>query len=564
MFCDECGAQFVADAPSPGLAVPADTRFCEECHAIVVGAFCQKCGHAAGGATPASGSISSGEEAGADDDVRESPASFAHEDAALPPREWEGEKRTPPCESWAHIHAEEEGKLGEGDLHDVCVEILTHDEWWAGEDCYLSFRLTNLTRKAFTATVSAEVERAEALGKTKATHHITPLEENVMFRIGFVAERAGQKKVNNLRLTLKAKDAPDGSKCYRVPDDSIVIRVQSKDSGASPSLEINSPVIIKPEECVIDKMDIHVGGQRQQQGKDPGDWQAIRLIFDAEETQKEIDGIRGKGEPEFVEQPPRIGLQEAKLVFDDGMCVRKFFLFAKQSIYFGKNPQATDGSKNEVAWRVFADQTTDRDKTNKISRRHGALYLRQDGVEYEDFSAHGTFIEDKKVCKGREPLPEMCTLNPAGVLRMEVRTFHAKSSERLVIKRNYAMLPHESHRAARCIGMENAGEVDAVRLRRKDDAHHEYIVLARQALVGSNEGDPIRIEGEGVEEIHAKILYYNGEFLIRGETHSSPTAVNGQILEPEQYCPLAPGKIIALGKTEIRFEEIKPEDFKQA
>jgi hypothetical protein len=261
---------------------------------------------------------------------------------------------------------------------------------------------------------------------------------------------------------------------------------------------------------------------------------------------------------QIIDHAPRAkGLQEGKLVISKKTGVWTIFLLAKEFILIGRDPVDDKGNKNDIALRCL-----DGKASRTISRGHGILYLQDGHTYYKDRSRTGTFRARQRLHHASEKLPEVCTLDFAGVLKLKARTFRAKSNRSRVITRHDSVGPFPAGGMTTDLGMENLGEIDAVRLRRLDGVQHDYVLLARQAIVGSNREDPIFVEGEGVEEIHARILFYKGEFLICSETQESPTLVNGYHLRPEEYCPLAPGKIITLGRTKVLFDAITPEDFK--
>lgn len=551
MFCEACGGPLL-----DGGALPDGMWKCPGCGAPAVGEFCSACGagrFAAEGEAPSEQmSQASGKSTdSANNKDTDPPAHDVPQPAYSPASDVHN-----PVEPCIHQQQAPEGKLGEGDLRDVVVEIMTQDEWWVGEDCQLSFRLTNRTQKAFTATISAEVERVRHF-QTKSTHDLGPREKEAMFRIGFIADTAGQKKVTNLRLALQAKGDADESKCFRVPDDSIMIRVSAKDSETRPSLHIEGGVRVEAYGSDNVKL-LDLGDQKQQQ-KDHERWQQIRLIFDDEATEALRPKKPVKKEPPVMRQHPIVkGLKAAKLVFTDRDCVRKIFLFAKQSLRIGKDQTGRDGEENDIILRsLHGESRTRTDETLRISRLHGILYLEKDGVFYRDESLNGTEIDQEPLKKNSRSLPEICTMDFAGVLKIKARIFKATTG-----MQHDSLAQFRPHAAVTDIATGPFGGINAVRLRRQDGAHHEYILLNHRAIIGSNKEDAIWITGDGVEDIHARLKYENDEFLIRSETGESPTLVDGYALKPGEYCTLAPGKIITLGRTKVLFEAILPEDFK--
>lgn len=82
----------------------------------------------------------------------------------------------------------------------------------------------------------------------------------------------------------------------------------------------------------------------------------------------------------------------------------------------------------------------------------------------------------------------------------------------------------------------------------------EYIILLREVTLGSISTNGIVIKGDRVSDIHARILYRDGIYMIEDLNSLHGTFVNGLKLDPGTECGLTEDAVITIGDTEIGFE----------
>jgi predicted component of type VI protein secretion system len=75
----------------------------------------------------------------------------------------------------------------------------------------------------------------------------------------------------------------------------------------------------------------------------------------------------------------------------------------------------------------------------------------------------------------------------------------------------------------------------------------------KQALIGSSRDSCIVIPGDGVEPIHARILFDRGGYFLE-DLSGGATRVNGRPLNRNRLHHLNVGDEVRLGSVELRFE----------
>ena len=106
-----------------------------------------------------------------------------------------------------------------------------------------------------------------------------------------------------------------------------------------------------------------------------------------------------------------------------------------------------------------------------------------------------------------------------------------------------------------CFGIDKWGIVNAVKLSSGGSVKRdEYIILLREITLGSINTNGVIIKGEGISDIHARILYRDGTYMIEDLNSLHGTFVNGLKIEPGTECALTENAAITIGDTEIGFE----------
>lgn len=203
--------------------------------------------------------------------------------------------------------------------------------------------------------------------------------------------------------------------------------------------------------------------------------------------------------------------------------------------------------------------------TSLISRVHFALQVDPSGkVFIKDLdSTQGTLVNGDRVgTRVWQELPknEAMIHIAEGAMEIDLTILRPTgNAEAIELEAGGPKRPVESP----TLGIEHPGTIDAVRLLRVSNCpEHLYLVLLRQAWLGASLQNAILIPLQGVAPVHARIIYYRGEFFLTSALPETSVLVAGQRLTPQQFAPLSPGLSFMLGPVEVRVAPIGSDDYK--
>jgi len=298
------------------------------------------------------------------------------------------------------------------------------------------------------------------------------------------------------------------------------------------------------------------------QAKFPDHFQPIGLEFDYEATEALRDAEKARRAkriaPGFGERPAQ--LTRASLCWELAGRRHNVLLLAMPVVSFGRSRD-----RNAVALRVWPRSDLNDDASLQISQQHFEIALREDGLAVIDDappSTNGTFLNGRRIETEQ-------VIDPSGyrtsrlvvgnaVLKLRLDFFPCKPDaeavnpyERLMGDGEppvWALAGRAGLRALRLARLNNLGPRDP-------NGEERYLLVYRWVQVGASVGNAIVIPGAGLDEIHARLLHFDGGFWLEPLSRSEPTTVNDHPLQPDTLIPLSPGMTLTLGTATIQFRD---------
>jgi hypothetical protein len=247
--------------------------------------------------------------------------------------------------------------------------------------------------------------------------------------------------------------------------------------------------------------------------------------------------------------PGQPELEALRLDFSTAGSRGRLHLFAKPELHLG-----AFAALNDIVLRCFPrDLENDKDaleRSESIGASHLSLRLTRSGVELVDGATGKTKI-------GGEMLEAGATHTLTDAAEVELGEDTLGLRVRLFL--HPRLKPTDP-----ALGLEHKHPVECVVVERKGDgADHLYVLLVRQASVGSNDETAVCIPVPGVAPLHALLFVKDGQMWL-SQLGDSPVAAGGVALAPGMAVPLTPGLKIFIGPVTIDVHETAPEDFEPA
>ena len=192
--------------------------------------------------------------------------------------------------------------------------------------------------------------------------------------------------------------------------------------------------------------------------------------------------------------------------------------------------------------RDLEDESDAMDRSEAIGPQHGTLVLGEAGFFVRDEGFAQTLLDGRPLApRSLEPLPPSFTLDLGeGTLALRGRV-HSHPG---LAPRSPAFGAEHGH-PVECLTLERSGDEPECRL---------FLVLVRQAAIGSADEAAIQISAPGIGPLHA-LLYLQAESLWITQLGADPVAVDGVPLTPNTTLPLALGSEVYLGTVRLRVLE---------
>lgn len=193
--------------------------------------------------------------------------------------------------------------------------------------------------------------------------------------------------------------------------------------------------------------------------------------------------------------------------------------------------------------RDLEDESDAMERSEAIGPQHGALFLCESDVALKDEGYAPTHLDGVRIeTDDLIPLPENFQLDlGGGVLGLRGR-----------LHRHPGLAPREP-----AFGVENNHPVECLTLERMGDGPDSrlYMLLVRQASLGSSDDAAIQIPAPGVGALHA-LLYLQEESLWITQLGPDPVAVDGVPLAPQTTVSLSLGSEVYLGAVRLQVREL--------
>ncbi|GIW72769.1 MAG: hypothetical protein KatS3mg102_2311 [Planctomycetota bacterium] len=256
--------------------------------------------------------------------------------------------------------------------------------------------------------------------------------------------------------------------------------------------------------------------------------------------------------------PPRAVLRIA------GATPRRVFLLGGTRLVFGRSRwDRRTGLRNDVVLRVLPCRSPERDPDNweatlRLSQSHGEIGLRGQEAWVIDRSTRGSVLDGVRLERGRPaPLPDRFTL--------------ALGEGALVLESTIVRAPVERSGAAEhrgeSAGPGAAGAVEAVLLRRRNNApHHVYVLLAGGLVLGGGPGADLALAGLQPGALPARALrlaLVGGSFCARALVSEPAPWLDDSPLSCSSPAPLVPGAELRCGAVTIRCAALDEQEFSE-
>ncbi|MHC4598211.1 MAG: protein kinase domain-containing protein [Planctomycetota bacterium] len=265
---------------------------------------------------------------------------------------------------------------------------------------------------------------------------------------------------------------------------------------------------------------------------------------------------------------PRSGpLERGLLLVRASDPLQKIFLVSKEEVRLGRQGAvAGPGGERmviDLLVRALPCRDRERDEENykknlTISRYHASIRVEENQVVLVNRRSQGLSVAGREVPAGKPlRLPEHSRVNLSrGAILLDVRIYPSGDAGRFFRVEGEPAPPGRG-----LMGMEGAGKISAVRIRRPVNAPgHGYTILLRRAGIGEGEEEAIRVPGTGKG---GWIFRYNGEYFIGPKKGGPPLTVSSNAVPFGALAPLAPGAVVNLGNVALDFRLPDEVDFKE-
>jgi predicted component of type VI protein secretion system len=224
---------------------------------------------------------------------------------------------------------------------------------------------------------------------------------------------------------------------------------------------------------------------------------------------------------------------------------------AKPKVTLGKNRQS------DIITRICPRSFDNDKKSNKISRNHCYLELKEKGVFIKDNnSINGTLLDGKAIdVSGKQIKTNSKEIEIGGVLKMSVRCLDGKHGfnnaayKELLIEPLGFMWEMAAKTALNSITLERISNLGA----NDKNGLEKYCLIYRMATIGSASHCSMSFSDKGLEPLHAAILYVSQRFYLENLSDLTDVVVNETALSKNELKPLSFGDRIRIARLDMRF-----------
>jgi hypothetical protein len=268
-----------------------------------------------------------------------------------------------------------------------------------------------------------------------------------------------------------------------------------------------------------------------------------------------------------------LGLTAACLEFSDG---RRIGVLAQEHVTFGRNRRPEPGCLpnhdfNDVCLRFLPPSPVHDELSNRLSRRHFELTLRNQQLDWSDRSSGGIEWDGARVDRARiQSPPPFSSTTTYEEHQLDLRLHASPTNEKLTLRVTLFGRPVNltESRWGACWDAIYAGQMqgelcelwrfghdtglDAIRLDRLNNAPLEsYLLVVRQALVGDGRW-ALPLPGRRNTRSVARLVQCQGRLWI--ETLQAPVRIDDQQLSAHALVPLREGMLVHVHDHTIRVQ----------
>ncbi|MCK4413831.1 MAG: FHA domain-containing protein [Candidatus Eisenbacteria sp.] len=316
-------------------------------------------------------------------------------------------------------------------------------------------------------------------------------------------------------------------------------------------------------------------------------WYTLDLEVDDDAYDDEAHRRGTEGKAQVVpsarhSRPTDVALLSSRV----GGCTQRIVLCSRRRIPFGADREGRDHTRLPWPPPVSPDTPHNFEELyRKISRKHGEFIVDLDRVEVAISPECLNGLEvDGRLLTNDSPGPVELRLDGSkvvfpysGVAYQSARfSPHQEGDARQSRVQSLTTLGEGGAGTAMgdsdgVLGIDGFAEYDAVRLCRLPntlqegvpDSHDTLLILVREARIGSSERNAIVIDGEGVERVHAAIIFKGQRYWLQDLSSEAGITRIGHLgddprsdrsLETKQTVELFDGARITLGSCEYHFQ----------
>jgi pSer/pThr/pTyr-binding forkhead associated (FHA) protein len=229
-------------------------------------------------------------------------------------------------------------------------------------------------------------------------------------------------------------------------------------------------------------------------------------------------------------------------------------LVAQAEVTLGKH------RNSHIVTRVLPRSPEHDEMSNRLSRSHCLIRLTHRGVTIKDNqTVNGSVLDEQPLGDRAHVLgPQSRRLDMAGVFSLDLHLC-VDANDRMA-RAGYDQLPEFAPEEMWMTAAE--ARINALSLRRHRNLGHEdkhgqesYCLVYRLATLGADPHCAICVPDQGLEKIHAGLLFFNSRFYLENVSGLTDVSVNDQPLNRHELIPLRWGDRLQIKRLQMEFKE---------
>lgn len=399
----------------------------------------------------------------------------------------------------------------------------------AGRPAYLKFVLRSGSSTPLQVSLVVFSEDADC--RHRQTVSLNGLAQEAQVALPFTPSQPGEQRLEPIVLLVEAPASTHPPTLYRV-NRPVFVKVSRRE-------------LPRPERIVVDPFAVRPFLPEEQ-------WEELPLV-EAPEL-----AVAGDFHPRAISVAaettgPTRSRTRLKLTAQTPAGRHIWYLFADQSLTFGRQGTVPGETASRVVLRLLPDTPANQQASRRISRTHFRCVVRENRAVLQSLGSGGLTVDGKDVPAGAEAvLAEQGEIEVAGVLRLRYRLLRLED-----------VLPRSQQEIFKLLQRRPAIRLEAVLFRRTgQDADTGYILLFGRLPLGT---------GGVIEHPEHPVAAW-----LRAGAASTPAAVvpgwqmdlvqavyvNGRVCPPGQRLPVEAGTSFSVGGTCFRLEEFSESELK--